>query len=72
MKGRTHQPGTFPIFGERPIWERKVVTIEFNGTYTDDAAESDGIARRQAEHSIQIEAAAAGPGLIGAVSEQGC
>jgi len=33
-----------PSFGERPIWERKVVTIGFTGTYDDETAESDGIA----------------------------
>jgi hypothetical protein len=31
-------------FGERPVWEGKVVTIGFTGTYTDDTAETDGIA----------------------------
>jgi hypothetical protein len=31
-------------FGERPVWEGKVVTIGFAGTYTDEAAETDGIA----------------------------
>ncbi len=34
-----------PTFGARPIWERKVVTIGFTGTYTDESAESDGMAR---------------------------
>jgi hypothetical protein len=33
-----------PTFGERPIWERRVVTIGFTGSYTDEAAEADGIA----------------------------
>lgn len=33
-----------PTFGARPVWERKVVTIGFTGTYTDDSVESDGIA----------------------------
>jgi hypothetical protein len=33
-----------PTFGERPIWERKVVTIGFTGTYTDETAEGDGMA----------------------------
>jgi hypothetical protein len=33
-----------PSFGERPVWERKVVTIGFTGTCTEEAAESDGIA----------------------------
>ena len=31
-------------FGERPIWEGKVVTIGFTGTYTDETAETDGTA----------------------------
>ena len=31
-------------FGERPVWEGKVVTIGFIGTYTDEIAETDGIA----------------------------
>jgi hypothetical protein len=33
-----------PTFGARPIWERKVVTIGFTGTYNDESAESDGMA----------------------------
>ena len=33
-----------PTFGERPVWERKVVTIGFTGTYTDESAEGDGVA----------------------------
>jgi hypothetical protein len=33
-----------PTFGERPIWERRVVKIGFTGTYSDETAESDGIA----------------------------
>ena len=33
-----------PTFGERPIWERKVVTIGFSGTYTDVSADGEGIA----------------------------
>jgi hypothetical protein len=31
-------------FGERPVWEGKIVTIGFTGTYTDETAETDGIA----------------------------
>jgi hypothetical protein len=31
-------------FGERPIWEGKVVTIGFTGTYNDETAETDGTA----------------------------
>ena len=33
-----------PTYGARPVWERKVVTIGFTGTYTDETAEADGIA----------------------------
>lgn len=33
-----------PTFGERPNWERKMVTIGFTGTYADDAADGDGMA----------------------------
>ncbi|WP_225711813.1 hypothetical protein [Bradyrhizobium semiaridum] len=33
-----------PTYGERPVWERKVVTIGFTGTYTEDTAETEGIA----------------------------
>jgi hypothetical protein len=43
-KGEVTNQEHSPTFGERPVWERKVVTIGFTGTYTDDAAESDGIA----------------------------
>jgi len=43
-----------PSFGERPIWERKVVTIGFTGTYSDDGAESDGIALA-GEQSIRFK-----------------
>jgi hypothetical protein len=32
-----------PSFGERPIWERKVVTIGFTGTYNDETADGEGI-----------------------------
>ena len=30
-------------FAERPVWERKVVTIGFTGIYTDETAEADGV-----------------------------
>jgi hypothetical protein len=43
-KGEVTQPGARAAFGARPVWERKIVTIGFTGTYTDDGAESDGIA----------------------------
>ena len=43
-KGEVTNQEHSPTFGERPVWERKVVTIGFTGTYTDDFAESDGIA----------------------------
>jgi hypothetical protein len=31
-------------FGARPVWERKVVSIGFTGTYTDEGAEADATA----------------------------
>jgi hypothetical protein len=43
-KGEVTNQEHSPTFGARPVWERKVVTIGFSGTYTDDSAESDGIA----------------------------
>jgi hypothetical protein len=43
-KGEVTNQEHSPTFGERPIWERKVVTIGFTGTYTDETAETDGIA----------------------------
>ena len=43
-KGEVTNQEHSPTYGERPIWERKVVTIGFTGTYTDETAESDGIA----------------------------
>ena len=43
-KGEVSDQEHSPTFGARPVWERKVVTIGFSGTYTDDSAESDGIA----------------------------
>jgi hypothetical protein len=38
-KGEVTNQEHSPTFGERPIWERKVVTIGFAGTYTDETAE---------------------------------
>jgi T3SS negative regulator,GrlR len=43
-KGEVTNQEHSPTFGARPVWERKIVTIGFTGTYTDDGAESDGIA----------------------------
>src|ERR1700730_11015522 len=43
-KGEVTNQEHSPTYGERPVWERKVVTIGFTGTYTDETAESDGIA----------------------------
>jgi len=43
-KGEVTNQEHSPTYGERPIWERKVVTIGFTGTYTDETAETDGIA----------------------------
>ena len=43
-KGEVTNQEHSPTFGERPIWERKVVTIGFTGTYTDETAEGDGMA----------------------------
>jgi len=45
MEGRSHQTRSIRRHLEaRPNWERKVVTIGFTGTYTDDSAEGDGMA----------------------------
>jgi hypothetical protein len=43
-KGEVTNQEHSPTFGERPVWERKVVTIGFTGTYSDDSAETDGTA----------------------------
>jgi hypothetical protein len=43
-KGEVTNQEHSPTFGARPVWERKVVTIGFTGTYTDVSAEGDGIA----------------------------
>jgi len=32
-----------PTYSARPVCERKVVTIGFAGTYTDESAEADGV-----------------------------
>ena len=65
-KGEVTNQEHSPTFGARPVWERKVVTIGFTGTYTDETAERRRHgARRQTEHSIQIEAALADSGLNG-------
>jgi len=43
-KGEVTNEEHSPTYGERPIWERKVVTIGFTGSYTDETAEGEGIA----------------------------
>jgi hypothetical protein len=43
-KGEVTNQEHSPTFGARPIWERKIVTIGFTGSYTDDTAEGDGMA----------------------------
>lgn len=43
-KGEVTNREHTPTFGALPVWERKVVTIGSAGTYTDETAESDGIA----------------------------
>lgn len=43
-KGEVTNQEHSPTFGERPIWERKVVTIGFSGTYDDQSAYGEGIA----------------------------
>ena len=43
-KGEVTNQEHSPTFGERPVWERRIVTIGFTGTYTEEGAESDGIA----------------------------
>jgi hypothetical protein len=40
-KGEVTNQEHSPTFGARPIWERKVVTIGFTGTNTDESAEGD-------------------------------
>ena len=43
-KGEVTNEEHSPTYGARPVWERKIVTIGFTGTYTDAVAEADGIA----------------------------
>jgi len=43
-KGEVTNQEHSPTLGKRPVWERKVVTIGFTGTYTDESAEGDGVA----------------------------
>jgi len=43
-KGEVTNQEHSPAFGERAVWERKVVAIGFTGSYTDETAEADGIA----------------------------
>lgn len=43
-KGEVTNEEHSPTYGERPVWERKVVTIGFTGTYTDETAEGHGMA----------------------------
>jgi hypothetical protein len=42
-KGEVTNQDHSPTFGERPVWERKAVTIGFTGTY-DETAEADAVA----------------------------
>jgi hypothetical protein len=63
-KGEVTNREHTPTFGARPVWERKVVTIGFTGTYADERRHRAG---RQTERSIQLEAAFADSGLNGAV-----
>ena len=43
-KGEVTNQEHSPTFGARLVWERKVVTIGFTGTHTDESAEGDGMA----------------------------
>src|ERR1700688_4164552 len=43
-KGEVTNQEHSPTFGARPVWERKVVTIGFSGTYDDVSAETHGMA----------------------------
>ena len=43
-KGELTNEEHSPSFDERPVWGRKVVTIGFSGTYTDETAYGEGIA----------------------------
>jgi hypothetical protein len=63
-KGEVTNREHSPTFGARPVWERKIVTIGFTGTYTDETARRRRHgARGQTERLIQIEAAVADSGL---------
>jgi len=42
-KGEVTNQEHSPTYSARPVWERKVVTIGFTGTYTDESAEADGV-----------------------------
>ena len=46
-KGEVTNQEHSPTFAERPVWERKVVTIGFTGTYTDETAEGVALAGKQ-------------------------
>jgi T3SS negative regulator,GrlR len=43
-KGEVTNQEHSPTYGARPVWERKVVTIGFSGTYTNETAYGEGIA----------------------------
>ena len=43
-KGELTNEEHSPSFDERPVWGRKVVTIGFSGTYTDETAYGEGMA----------------------------
>lgn len=43
-KGELTNQEHSPSFDQRPVWGRKVVTIGFSGTYTDETAYGEGMA----------------------------
>lgn len=43
-KGELTNEEHSPSFDERPVWGRKVVTIGFSGTYSDETAYGEGMA----------------------------
>ena len=43
-KGEVTNQEHTQTFGARPVWERKIVSIGFTGTYTDEGAEADAMA----------------------------
>jgi hypothetical protein len=43
-KGAVTNQEHSPTFGARPVWERKIVSIGFTGTYTNENADADGMA----------------------------